>query len=611
MSPTGVGGHQQPPEGPSAAETTALPAANQPAPARAESDPAPDEGQITGQLPTADPTTVMPGGGAGTHDPARSGSGTPPDEGHVTRALPSTDPTTVMPGGAGARPGVAPTPPGTGAPDRPLTGPPADPPTAAPSAATGPVGIDPDAVWATGLRPARSWGGFRAGPPGENSESGAATGPRWDLTALPTWLIELGLALFVLVVGFGEAVEVDYGYGSSFHPAYLLPIALLTGAVACFRRRPGWAILLVAVGAALGFGLGMVTTPSIAVAIVTFGVAAFATRRAIWSAVLAGALLGLAAIGWILFVGAGGIGTVPDRAQDLSGRSLADLLSAASNTIGVYVVWGAGCLVLPWILGLATRSVLSARVQRRTAQEQQRAAEEQRDLAQRERAYAQEVADLKAGQAQLARDVHDVVGHSLAVILAQAESAQYIPDDDPAQMKAVMSHVATSARTSLRDVRTVLGATRGASTEVSTAGLDALVDGVRLAGSDVRASTTGSPVPLPPELDQVAYRVLQEMLTNALRHGRTGGPVWVGQEWGAAGDPDHLVLRVRNLTRGEPSQPHPDPAGTSPGLGIGLESMQHRVESVGGRLRVHRAGDTGDGSFEVTAWIPLRANEVR
>ena len=98
---------------------------------------------------------------------------------------------------------------------------------------------------------------------------------------------------------------------------------------------------------------------------------------------------------------------------------------------------------------------------------------------------------------------------------------------------------------------------------------------------------TGRPQPLPPELAQVAYRVLQEMVTNGLRHGRRDAPVQVDRIWD-----DGLCLRVANGTDG---------AAPSPG-GRGLVGMRHRLASVGGRLDV----EPGPHRFAVTARLPVR-----
>lgn len=255
-----------------------------------------------------------------------------------------------------------------------------------------------------------------------------------------------------------------------------------------------------------------------------------------------------------------------------------------------------GPLVIGWACGLAMRSVVRSRQARARA-------EVARDEATREAAYAQEVADLRAGQAQLARDVHDVVGHSLAVILAQAQSAQYLGDDEVAKMRETLGHVADSARRSLGDVRGVLAGTRDPRAATPTDGLGSLIGGVRAAGNEVVDRTDGSPRPLPPEIDQVAYRVLQEMLTNALKHGRTGGPVWVRQIW-PPDSPHALVLEVHNLIEARPTGPQ------TAGGGIGLESMRHRLESIGGRLTLDSIPTSEGVMYAATATLPLRAAEV-
>jgi len=171
------------------------------------------------------------------------------------------------------------------------------------------------------------------------------------------------------------------------------------------------------------------------------------------------------------------------------------------------------------------------------------------------------------------------------VILAQAESAQFLPEDDVSAMKQTMANIALSARQSLRDVRQVLSATEVQAQQEG--GLDKLVEGLRAAGNDVQSTVVGTPRPLPPEIDAVAYRTLQEMLTNALKHGVRGEQVTVLRHWA-----DGLTVAVENKAA----------PGAAAEDGLGLSGMRMRLESVGGRLDVRHEEDT----YTATAWLPLR-----
>ena len=137
--------------------------------------------------------------------------------------------------------------------------------------------------------------------------------------------------------------------------------------------------------------------------------------------------------------------------------------------------FGFAVLAVPWLAGLALRFQVRAAA---LARSRQVAAEDDAARARRETEQAREIAGLREEQARLARDVHDVVGHSLAVILAQAESAQYLPDDDPAALKQTMATIATSARSSLQDVRQVLAGPHAAPPPRTDA-FEQLLDGVR------------------------------------------------------------------------------------------------------------------------------------
>ncbi len=242
-------------------------------------------------------------------------------------------------------------------------------------------------------------------------------------------------------------------------------------------------------------------------------------------------------------------------------------------------------LAAAWFGGLALRFAGNATVSRR----QRELAERESARAQREAAQAHEIARLRDEQARMARDVHDVVGHSLAVILAQAESGQFLPDTDPAALKTTLATIAGTARSSLQDVQAVLS-----STPVPPGRLQALVDSAGSTGFPVESRCGGTPRPLPPDLAAVAYRVLQEMLTNALKHGDRAVPLVVEQRW-PEGVGEELELSVTN---GIPLAPTAPRSG-----GRGLEGMRRRLEGVGGRLST-----TGDGTrFTATARVPVRS----
>lgn len=254
------------------------------------------------------------------------------------------------------------------------------------------------------------------------------------------------------------------------------------------------------------------------------------------------------------------------------------LLTMMSLTLGV-----------PWLIGLAMRALAAARQNR----EQELVALDAAREADQRATQEHEIAQLRGDQARLARDVHDVVGHSLAVILSQAESAAYL--EDPEAMKKTMATVAETARNSLRDVRDVLGSTAEGAPAPAPGNLDELINGVRAAGHEVHSETIGTPRPLPPELATVAYRVTQEMLTNALRHGSRDRALTVARRWAPSGG---LSIEVRNLAAFDANQTQPIRVGT------GVDGMRRRLDSIGGRLTVGML-DSGEGAeFVATAYLP-------
>lgn len=385
------------------------------------------------------------------------------------------------------------------------------------------------------------------------------------MTTRPTWLPDAAIGAAVTFFGAWEIIgRHDESLGGFTFDWNLLFLVLgFATAAGLYRLAPGVALALVwAIG---GFQLltgSMLLYTELAVVFVAFGTARYGSALVAWLSGLsipAGTLLATS------FYVANGF-SIDSRFTLPAWQALRDM--GFASRIAVLLV-GLLVLAVPWLAGLVFRTREQALRSRRLEME-----------AVASRQQAVEIATLREQQTRMAHDVHDVVGHSLAVILAQAESAQFLPDDDPARLKETMANIATSARQSLRDVRQVLSASD--SPAGHDGGLDKLIEGVQ----GVRSTVVGSPRPLPPEIESVAYRALQEMLTNAIKHGVPGEPVTVVRHWS-----DQLTVSVENRAAG------PDGEG-----GLGLAGMRVRVESVGGRVDVRREGDT----FTATAWIPVR-----
>ncbi|RKS80430.1 signal transduction histidine kinase [Motilibacter peucedani] len=393
------------------------------------------------------------------------------------------------------------------------------------------------------------------------------------------WL-GVGVGLATLLAGVVEVGAVDvYGRGTTL--VRLVLVALVALAAALYRRAPGAALALswCAAGWQVQQGLDFAVV-ELALLVVAYGTARYGAHVTVWLSGLsvpAGALLAL--------VYARDRGTLVYARfpfdQLVTSRTVRDSVSGRESAALVVV---AAVLAAPWVLGLLLR-----------LDERYRSSDVDRRRAEAEAARAQEMAELRAGQANLARDVHDIVGHSLAVIVAQADSAQYLRDDEIDRVRQAMATIAASARQSLGDVRQVLSSLEDAPrTGGAPRELDSLPDGIRDTGHELRSVVSGVPGALDGERDVVAYRVLQEMLTNALRHGSKESAIDVHREWSE----DALVLRVCNRTA---------PDGGTSGGGRGLPGMKQRLESVGGTLDVARTDDREGATFTATARIPLAA----
>jgi signal transduction histidine kinase len=198
-----------------------------------------------------------------------------------------------------------------------------------------------------------------------------------------------------------------------------------------------------------------------------------------------------------------------------------------------------------------------------------------------------------AERLRIAREVHDTVAHAIAVINVQAGVTGHLLDRRPERVREALASIEQTSARALGELRATLGVLREADDgQGPAAGLDRLAELVglaRQAGLDVELAAASPPRELPPAVDRAAYRILQEAVTNVLRH---AGPARVAVTV-TSGD-DALVLRVADDGRG------PGPAGN--GAGQGIVGMRERAALLGGELT---AGPRPGGGFEVLARLPL------
>jgi signal transduction histidine kinase len=195
----------------------------------------------------------------------------------------------------------------------------------------------------------------------------------------------------------------------------------------------------------------------------------------------------------------------------------------------------------------------------------------------------------------------------MSVIAIQAEAAPYKTADPPKELVESFAEIRTSALSGLNELRRVLGVLRSERPDISPQpglhDLAGLLDSARSGGVTVTTSVSGTPRPIPEGVDLSAYRIVQEALSNAMRHA-PGAAVQVHLHYGEAA----LVIEVRNdaSTPGNPAGPaareEPDKAGRGYGSGQGIIGMRERATMLGGHLE---ARPTADGEFLVTAALPL------
>jgi signal transduction histidine kinase len=282
------------------------------------------------------------------------------------------------------------------------------------------------------------------------------------------------------------------------------------------------------------------------------------------------------------------LGNLPDRRQSRAGLAVVvagavtivynNPLRDVAEFVFIPLLFGTG-----WLIGYAFRERAG----------QVEAAERRAAQAELERQLMARIA-VAEERARIARELHDVVAHSVSVMVLQVGAVRHRLPEDLGQDRDALRNVEEAGRTALSEMRTLLGALRLDGEEAALApsptlaAVDRLAADVTAAGLRVETRVEGEPVELPQALELSAYRIVQEGLTNALKHGRAHSAVVTMRYL-----PEELELEVRD-----------DGRGVSPtdGLGHGLVGIGERVKIFGGRVS---AGPSDDGGFTLRAALPL------
>ncbi|MFD5624732.1 sensor histidine kinase [Streptomyces sp. NPDC127072] len=247
--------------------------------------------------------------------------------------------------------------------------------------------------------------------------------------------------------------------------------------------------------------------------------------------------------------------------------------------------WGQEVVVATWIVAIVALSEL-VRVRR--------------EQWARDRAERAQAAKRRADEERLrmARELHDVLAHSISVINVQAGVGLALLDSDPEQARTALTTIKAASKEALGEVRQVLDTLRapGEAPRAPAPGLDRLPELVeQAAGAGLTVEIQGAAPKLPPGTDLAAFRIVQEALTNVVRHsGSRQARVLVERAEGA------LRLRV--------DDDGPATGADAGGSGNGLAGMRERAAALGGTIE---AGPRDDGGFRVLAVLPLRVKEDR
>jgi signal transduction histidine kinase len=355
-------------------------------------------------------------------------------------------------------------------------------------------------------------------------------------------LTDLALVLFALATSFGAL-------GHEQRTAIGVPLALLLAVPLFFRRRYPLAVLAL-------------TTAATAIAVGDYGYNPFPAGVALFT-----------------------VAARCERRVSLAAGGIA--LAVLAPPLWAHAGWGHPYVLLGRLLPFAIAWLAgdSIGIRRRYVQELEEKAE--RLEREREREAARAVAE---EQARIARELHDVIAHNLSVMVVQAAAADDVFETRPDRAREALRRVEATGRSALAELRQLLGDVRGNGADFAPqpglGRLDELVREVGDAGLEVAITIEGTPTEVPTALDLSAYRIVQEALTNTLKHAHARRAEVAVRYQGST-----LDIEVRD-----------DGSGDGGGSGHGLIGMRERVAVFGGSLS---AGPAENGGFAVAASFPL------
>jgi signal transduction histidine kinase len=380
----------------------------------------------------------------------------------------------------------------------------------------------------------------------------------------------------LLALGLSAALVLELSLGSNiagpFWANYVCGL-VVTVAVAWRRPWPVWALAAQMIAILVStIGNGDLTenpiSPFLAVIVVMYGVGSYAP------------------VGWSRFgVGIGLLGIV-----------LIDLAGNSNDDVGSYVGTALLAIVLPWAAGRAAKEWAQRALELERVNAALKAEQEQRSLL--------AVADERS---RIARELHDVVAHSISVMVVQAEGAKRMMDHDPRRAKSALEQIEGTGRAALVEMRRLLGVLRkekdaegGVRTpQPGTQTLDMLVNRAQEAGLDVRVANEGKKKTLPAGVDVSVFRIIQEALTNSLKH---AGPTRADVLLTYTEDNVEVEIVDAGIVNGF-SPPTSDPDNPQ----HGLLGMKERVSLYGGEIVTGPCEDGRDG-YRVWARIPLTSS---